>query len=676
MFHAMNRMLHAALTLLCCLILTSEAIPQVSRYAKADTSRANQMQRLQPPEFSPNQFQSNRNLINPATTYNPIGGSRDNGEELKVFGFDLFSQQPMPMQSQSADVLVLPSNYKLGPGDRVGIYLLGTVQQNLDVVVNVEGKVFLPPVGVIQASGLELQEFKHLLHKKLSPYYDNFNVDIMLLQPKNVLVAVVGDVRKPGKYLLSSLNTVLDAVIQAGGPTQHGSLRNIQLLRQGKLFATVDLYGFLMNGHNDNDTFLQAGDRIYVPLSKNRVTIRGEVKRPSIFELKNDGKERLTDLIELADGFSDFAYLDKVEISSLSENGQRALSYVNFNDIIAGDSLQNILLSNEDAVRVFSKLEQLHKRKVSIFGEIRRPGAYDLEDNMHLSDLILKSGNLTRKAYTLEAEVAKIAPGEPTHFMKVNLQHINDGTDGKEDILLDEDDQVFIRKIPKWEVDLTVDVHGEVMFPGKYAIVKDSTYLSEVLAKCGGFTEDAFLQEAYVFRPSSRIKFDKEFERLKEMKREEMSDLEYQYFVMKQNSTDLNRIVVNFNKLVYEHDKTQDIILEDKDIIVVPKAPRVVSVTGSVAKPGGVTYIPNGTFSYYLAKAGGAAWDAKLSKTKVIKVTGEVVDDEDVRSFEPGDIIWVPRKSDKKFWPLFLQTVTVAAQLASIYLIIDTARRR
>ncbi len=592
-----------------------------------------------------------------------------------MFGFDLFSDAQERTDHQS-EVLVLPPNYRLGPGDRLGVYLLGTVQKNIDVVVNVEGKILLPPAGVLDVWGLTMDEFKRVLVKELSRYYDNFNVDIMLLQPKNVLVAVVGDVRRPGKYVLSAMNTVLDAVVIAGGPTKGGSIRNIQLIRNGKLYASVDLYQFLMSGQNDYDVFLEAGDRIYVPLAESKVTIRGEVKRQSIFELKPGADERLSDLIELAGGFTDLAYQDKIEVSRLEADGHRRLIYLNYREIAAGDSAQDLVLQNKDHVRVYSKLEQITKRTVSIFGEVRRPGQYRLEDDMHLSDLILKAGNLTRKAYTLEAEIAKVDPGKPTRFVKVSLEKLRDGTDGDSDIVLEEDDQVFIRAIPEWEVGLTVEVQGEVMFPGRYAIVKDSTYLSEILQKVGGFTDDAFLKEAFVLRPSSRPKFDKEFERLKEMRREEMSDLEYQYFVMRQNTQDINRIVVDFEKLVYQNDRSQDIILEDGDIIVVPKAPKVVTVSGRVAKPGGVTYKPGANLAYYLAKAGGASWDAKLSKTKVIKVTGEVLDDEDVKSFQPGDIIWVPRKSDRRFWPIALQTISVMAQLASIFLIIDTAVNR
>ncbi len=592
---------------------------------------------------------------------------------LPLFGIDLFSKGAAGVSGEPAEAFVLPPNYKLGPGDKIGIFLLGKTHETLEAIINVEGKVYIPPAGVLHVWGLTLDEFKDLLNKKLSPYYHNFTLELMLLQPKNVMVAVVGEVLQPGKYVLSALNTVLDAIILAGGPTENGSMRGIQLLRDQNQFASIDLYQFLLSGQNDRDVFLEVGDRIVVPLAQNKISIEGEVKRPYVFELKPDGSERLTDLIDLAGGFSDFAFLDRIELSRLQEKGHRKVIYLNYHEIIAGDSTQNLILQNEDRVRVYSKLEQIHTRQVAIFGEIKKPGLYELEDNMHLSDLILKAGNLTRKAYTLEAEVAKIDPGQPTKFLKVNLEHLNNGANGDADILLEEDDQVFIRQIPDWRVGLTVEVQGEVTFPGKYSIVKDSTYLSEILQKAGFFTHEAFLQEAVVIRPSTRLKFDKEFERLRELRREEMSDLEYQYFVMRQNTADVNHIVVDFEKLVYENDHSQDVILEDGDIIVVPKAPTVVTVSGRVANPGGVTYVPGADLKYYLTKAGGASWDASLKRAKVIKVTGEVLDDEDVKSFAPGDIIWVPRRSDKKFWPVFLQTVAVMAQLASIYLIIHTS---
>lgn len=681
----MDRMLRWLVVVAAVLLLTNQADAQNWKESGLDTSHVHRTRQLRTSDFfsSPSQPLHNSTQSPPATQM-PLTGRETT--RLPVFGFDLFSSEGADFATQSSEALSLPSSYQLGPGDRVGIYLLGSVQENIDVMVNVEGKIFLPPGGVIYVWGLGMDEFRTLLTQKLSQYYDNFTLDIMLLQPKNVMVAVVGDVIRPGKYVLSALNTVLDAVILAGGPTGKGSIRDIRLMRNGELFTSVDLYRFLMSGENSEDEFLQASDRIFVPIAQHKVKVTGEVNRPAIFELKPDLHEKLSDVIELAGGFTDFAFPDRIELSRLGQDGYRTVHYIDFSQIAAGDSTQDILLRNEDEVHVYSKLEQIHERRVAIFGEIRRPGAYVLEDNMHLSDLILKAGNLTRKAYLLEAEVAKVDPGKPTQFMKVNLDKLannhsgsngnhrsSNGSNGHHDILLEEDDQVFIRQIPEWEVGLMVEVQGEVVFPGHYPIIKDSTFLSEILDKAGGFTDDAFPQEAFVMRASTRLKFDKEFERLKEMRREEMSDLEYQYFVMRQNSADIDRIVVDFEKLVYQKDRAQDIVLEDGDIIVVPRAPKVVTVTGSVAKPGGVTYLPGADLRYYLAKAGGASWDAKLSKTKVIKVTGEVLDDEEVSSFQAGDIVWVPRKSDRKFWPVALQTISVLAQLASIYLIIDTS---
>ncbi|MFQ5638815.1 MAG: SLBB domain-containing protein [bacterium] len=598
-------------------------------------------------------------------------GEQNDSKPLSLFGVDLFSKTIREL-TNSAEVFVLPPHYTLGPGDKIGIFLLGKVQENREVMVNVEGKIFVPPVGVVEVKGLGLEEFKKDLSQKLARYYDNFQLDVMILRPKNVMVAVVGEVVRPGKYVLNAMNTVLDALIMAGGPTATGSMRDIQLMRERTLYASLDLYDFLMSGNSDFDVFLEAGDRIYVPLAKDRVSVAGEVRRPAIFELKPGRREKLLDLIEFAGGFTEYAYQDKIEISRLKQDGHRLVEYVNYFDIVAGDSAQNITLRNEDKLQVYSKLEQIHQRRVAIFGEIRKPGFYELQDNMHVSDLVLKAGNLTRQAYVLEGEIAKIDPGKPTRFLKVNLQSMNNGTN----FLLEEDDQVFIRQIPEWEVGLTVEIQGEVRFPGKYSIVKDKTYLSEVLKKAGGFTDEAFLQEATLVRPRSRIKFDKEFERLKNMRREEMTDLEYQYFVMRQNTANVNHIVVDFEKLISDYDKSQDILLEDGDTIFVPQKPDEVSITGRIANPGGVTYEPRAGLTYYLTKAGGASWDADLKRTKVIKVTGEVLDDEDVKRFQPGDIIWIPRKSDKKIWPVILQSISVAAQLASIYLIIDTSTRR
>ncbi|MDZ7261638.1 MAG: SLBB domain-containing protein [candidate division KSB1 bacterium] len=601
--------------------------------------------------------------------------AQESSHQLTPYGYDLFQQPGQKVEGLGG--YILPPNYRLGPGDKIGIYLLGEVQKNFEVIVNVEGKVFIPTVGVFPVWGLTMEEFKQLLDQKLASFYDKYEIDLMLISPKYVQVAVVGDVNSPGKYLISALKTVLDAIILAGGPTPQGSLRDIRLFRKGEFFTSVDLYQFLMKGETKQDIYLETEDRIFVPLWQARVSISGEVKRPATFELKPGANERLSDLIELAGGFTDYAFLDKIELSRVQENGERTLIYVDYNLIAANDSSEaNLLLQNDDRIQVYSKLDQLHRRVVHILGEVKRPGEYTLEDNMRVSDLILKAGNLTRSAYTLEAEVAKIDPKAPARFIKINLQQLLNDHDSSQDLLLEEDDKVFIRKIPEWEVGPMVEVRGEVMFPGFYSITKDSTKLSEIMEKAGGFTKDALIREATLIRKSSRLTIDKEYERLKSMPRDQMNEYEYQYLVMKQNMQDVGRILVDFYKLVILKDKREDVVLEDEDVIYVPKAPTVVTVTGRVSNPGGVLYEKGKSLKYYLKKAGGATWDANVRKTKITKVTGEILDDEDVKEFVPGDIIWVPRKPHRDWWEIFRLTIATTAQVATIFLIIQNFQRK
>ena len=628
-------------------------------------------------ETSYNQTINNTNLETLSST-NQLGKENQTKQPphqlLPLFGSNLFGDIKDIEDAKLVGSGIFPEDYFLGPGDRLGIYMLGKDQREFEVIVNVEGKIFIPTVGVLHVDKMKIDEFQGFLKQQLSRYYENFSVNVILIEPKHVSVAVVGEVKRPGKYFLTSLNTVLDAVVLAGGATQRGSLRNIEIYRENKLCGVIDFYQFLLKGEAENDLFLQSNDKVVVPLIETIVSVDGDVKRPARFELKTNGNERLSDIIELAGGFTDLAYLNKIEISSLMENGERFVQYVNFHEILkTKDNAGNIQLKNNDKIFVFSILEQTYAKDVFIHGEVKKPGRYDFEENLFVRDLILKAGNLTRSAYKLEGEVAKIDPQKPANFIKIDLQKILSDPAAKENILLEEDDRVFIRQIPEWEVGLTIQIKGEVLFPGIYAITEDSTTLNEILEKAGGFTDEALIREASLIRQSSKISIDKEYMRLKQIPRDQLSKNEYEYLVMKEGSQDIGRIVVDFYKLCVQKDKTEDVFLKDGDFINIPEAPNVVYVTGRVSNSGGVLYEPGKKIKYYLKKAGGVTWDAKSRDIKVTKVTGEIIDDEDVKSLEPGDIIWVPRKPDRDWWEVFRQTIAVIAQVATVYIVVDRA---
>lgn len=617
------------------------------------------------------------------------GGGQAAGDKAApaLFGRDFFSTSGLAIESAAGSA---SGSYVLGGGDRLAIHLGGKAQENYETQVTADGKIWLPTAGVLQVEGLTMAAARDLLDARLRRLYSNYTLDLALLAPKMVRVAVTGDVIKPGNYTLSALNSVLDAVSMAQGPTERGSLRDIQVFRGDKLAARVDLYTHLLKPGLSADMPLQSGDKIFVVPCRQRVEISGEVMRPALYELAPDAGERLGDLITLAGGFTDLAFRRKIELNRMQPDGSRTVSYLDCSAWQAAgdatepvaaaasgpaDSLTNPLLANNDRIRVYSVAEQTPHQTVTIHGEVNRPGIYDWAQGMRISDLILMAGSLTRSAWLLHAEVARVDPNRPPQVRQINLERLMKGGEDSLDVLLGADDQLFIRRIPDWRVGPLVEVRGEVQFPGHYPIIDDSTRLSEVMQTCGGFTADALVSDAKLIRKRQPMVEDKEYERLLAMPRDQMSDREYEYLVMKQNSSDAQEIVVNFQQLIQLRSRRQDVALRDGDLIIVPKTPRVVQVSGRVARPGGVLYRPGVGFKYYIAQAGGISWDGDGRRAKVIKASGEIKDDENVSKFEPGDRIWVPRKPDRNNWQIFRDTLLVAGQLATIYLVIKNSTR-
>jgi len=559
-------------------------------------------------------------------------------------------------------------NYQIGPGDQLGIYLLGQTHREYDILINPEGKAYIPSVGLFDFNGHTLATTKKKLKKAFFQFFSEKNLEVLLKQPKQVLVSVIGEINTPGRYSLNGLQTTFDAINKAGGPKNNGSLRNIHMIHDDTL-EVVDLYDLLLHGTGKGGPSLLPGAIIKVNPLKSSISIAGEIYRPGRYELSLFHTESIKDILHLAAGPTPLAHLEQVEMSRRQPDGRRKVWYINLRDSVL---TAKTFLTDGDRIRIYPITEQFHQPTVEILGEVRRPGTYNLEKNLTIGDLLLKAGGVTRAAYLLEAELDRINPNEPVERVKISLKEILKNPN--QTTKLEEFDRVFIRRIPEWLVGPYVKITGEVMFPGQYTITKDSTKLSDILHLAGGFTKDAFLKEAKLIRPSTKVNHDLEFERLKNMRREEMSDLEYEYLVMKQNQN-VGQVVVNFSKLWNDKDQNQDIILENGDIVQIPKTPQVVQVTGRVAKPGGILYKNSEDINYYLKKAGGTTWDARRSHTKVIKSTGEILDDEDVKQLVAGDTIWIPRKPDRDFWRIFRDTIMVFGQVATIYLVVQNASK-
>ena len=601
--------------------------------------------------------------------------------ELRIFGENLL--EPRPVSSPVIGMSSVPPEYKLGPGDKLEVYLLGKAQREFELPVLPEGKVYVPTAGLIAVAGLTLEQATATLRQHMANYFNTQDFAVALLSPKIVMVEVTGEVQRPGQYAVNGLSTVLEVLQLAGGPTPLGSLRNIRLQGSDGTEVHVDLYESLLAQQRPRRMMPQAGDRIFVPPARHWVAIAGEVHRPAIYELRDDASEKLADLLEMAGGATPLANLEAIEWSRLQPDGTRRLRIINQHELLSNDEFDS-RLKHGDRIRVFSLLQASYPRKVAVYGEVNSPGVYEHEANLHVSDLIQRAGGLTRAAYLLEAEVARIDPGKPPTVEKLRLAELfpDSGTSAPAagnghvrplaDLLLDEDDQLFIRRIPDWRIGPVVEIRGEVEFPGFYPIDRGKTPLSEIIRRAGGITKDAWLQEARLYRRQRTGAYQPGNAQV-ELPIELLSQAEKEAVRLSQSLAANNRVSVNFHKLLIENDSDHDVVLEPGDLIDIPRQSGLIFVTGAVGLPGGVPFQSGHSLDDYIAKAGGLGLNASRGRVKVVRASGEVLDDEDVDRLYPGDTIWVPVRGDRTAWVVVRELVTVAAQLATVFLIIDRA---
>ena len=257
-----------------------------------------------PPERDPNAASSQEVLHRP-TPYNLLSMHDlysqvpDRNSSLRRFGSDVFLTRSTGAKSSSFDLPVGP-DYVLGPGDGINIDLWGGVSQRFTRNVDQEGRLMLPEAGPVVVAGLTLERAQKLIQDALTPQFRNARVEVSITRLRTVRIYVVGDVQRPGAYDVSSLSTPLNALYAAGGPTAIGSLRTVRHYRGKKLVGEIDLYDFLLHGVRRDTERLQAGDTILVPPAGEQVTVSGMVRRPAIYELRNETK--LSEVLDLAGG--------------------------------------------------------------------------------------------------------------------------------------------------------------------------------------------------------------------------------------------------------------------------------------------------------------------------------------------------------------------------------------
>ena len=661
-------------------------------------------------------------------------------EVNKVFGRNIFNTRNLTFEPSVN--IATPPNYRLGPGDEVIIDIWGTSQNTIRQQISPDGTINIEKIGPVSLSGMTVSEANEYLKRVLGKTYSGLDapdgtleIRLTLGNTRTIQINVMGEVVQPGTYALSSFSTVFHALYRAGGVSDIGSLRNVQVTRNGKTVAKVDVYDFIMKGKTQDDIRLQEGDVIIVPAYEALVQISGNVKRPMRFEMKKN--ETLATLINYAGGFSADAYTrslrvvrqngEEYEINTVKEidysaypmrngdvvtaeailnrftnklevrgavyrpgiyqlNGEintvRAL--VNEAKGLTGDAFTNravlqreredltseiisvdvrsimagtspdIPLQKNDILYIPSIHDLEDRGDVAIFGEVAKPDSYSYSDNMTLEDLIIRAGGLRESASTVRVDVSRrIKDPKSTHSTDSIGQMftfaLKDGfvIDGEQGFTLQPYDQVFVRRSPGYQAQQNVQVTGEVIFGGTYAMTTTEERLSDLVKKAGGATPKAYLRGAKLIRVAN----DEEKKRMRDV----INLMNRQFGEAMMDSLgirveDTFSVGIDLEKAMAKPGSEYDLVLREGDVLSVPKLNNTVKVNGAVMMPNTVGYLSDKNANYYLDQAGGYALNAKKSKKFVIYMNGQVarIKGRSKDKIEPGCEIIVPSKKNKR----------------------------
>jgi polysaccharide export outer membrane protein len=519
---------------------------------------------------------------------------------LERYGVSLF-ERDVSTFAPTDDALV-PDEYRLGVGDQLIVQLFGKENATYTLGVGRDGSVNFPKLGAITVTGLTFEDARALIDTRVSQQLIGVEAVVTLGRLRAIGVFMAGEVRVPGAYSVSALTTVTQALFQAGGVTDIGSLRNIQVRRGGKIVTIFDVYDLLMRGDPSGDIRLQSGDVLFVPTIDSVVEIRGEVRRPMAYELV--GGETVADLINMAGGFTKEAFADlAVLIRTSLEGGLPTAESVN----LLESKTASLSLRDGDILQVPSTGDTL-SNGVSVEGAVYRPGSFGWKSGMRVSDLI---GNAERDLLPIADLTYSLIVRVKNELLDIEVMQfslieslLEPGSD--KDPLLNVRDQILVFAVPdleevaasefarqallapvlqklriqarEGEPTLAATISGAVKAPGQYPIIKDYA-VNDIVKAAGGLLESADLGTAELRRTVTKAS----------------------------GSVDFRYIDVRFDG---SGKATIGTRLQSRDIVTVREIPDwnredKISVRGAVLFPGTYVISPGETITSVIARAGG-----------------------------------------------------------------------
>jgi protein involved in polysaccharide export with SLBB domain len=412
----------------------------------------------------------------------------------EVFGIEYFRNRPVKLFNSAQDVKP-PDNYVIGPGDELSINIWGNSDYSELFVVEREGYIQPRFVGRIYVKGLTVKDARELLKSKFGQVYNlgSSNFDLTINYSRVILANVVGEVKKPGSYTVPAINNAFNILTYVGGPSDIGSIRNIQVKRDGEIVDRFDLYRYLFTPEKQPDIFLQNNDYLFVPVARKIVTITGEVVRPGKYELLE--RETLDDLLVYAAGYTPVSYTGSVQIRRYGDNRV----YIFDVDLDSLKAVNGVLpLMNGDEVRI-RRLPERVVNYLEIRGPLLLPGRYQFRENLRVSDLIEEAGGFAEPVYTGEAYISRLQNDLARTTLKIDLAAILENPGGEEDLGLQKGDEVELFAVRYFFDPFGVSIVGAVRNPRTFNLQKDMT-VRDLILLAGGLEPSAYLARGYITR--------------------------------------------------------------------------------------------------------------------------------------------------------------------------------
>lgn len=412
---------------------------------------------------------------------------REVNGDISQFGYQLFAASPNTF-SPAADIPV-PPEYVLGPGDELQMQLYGSRDDTLSLVVDRNGVVELPRVGSLALAGLSFVQAKALIAAHLHKKAIGVTASITMGKLRSIRVFVLGDAEHPGSYLVSGFSTISHALFAAGGVSKTGSLRHIQLKRNGRTVRELDLYDFLLKGNSRDDERLMPGDVVFIPPIGHVIGVAGQATRPAIYELRDE--KNVQDVLLIAGGILPDADVTHMQVDRLNKAGDR-----NILDLKMPDKTD---VQNGDILILFA-IPGVRADMVSLLGQVKRPGKYGWHKDMKLTSLLATTEDLLPGAFLDYALIQRTDPLTRTvSTLRVPLDKLLVQRIQQADTTLNSGDHIYVFSKSSIDPLNVVAISGQVVNPGQYPYT-DSMHLIDLLFAAGGPKESSYLKVAELTR--------------------------------------------------------------------------------------------------------------------------------------------------------------------------------